>query len=148
MAERKLRRISSIFAKVSSRTSLRNSKFNCFKEEIKRKNKYFKNLPMSDPLLPPFKKKKKASNKPTLSLFEENYVNFFSKRKDDVDEATNFFLGKKRKNPAIVGKKNNFEIMTYKQEDISFFNIIELLKVFKEKTGINYENNQLKVESL
>jgi len=61
-------------------------------------------------------------------------------------------LGRKRKlNPEPTKSAKPIAVnllKVYKQEEVSFYNIIDLLELFMQYTGINYENTQLKVNNL
>jgi len=151
---RKSKKHISFVSKLSTRNCLRNSKIVIFYMlEIKRNNKFYKKRLFVDPL---FKKPTRIKKRILLETSGNNFPIqsekcFETGTNENEDETTPTFLHKKRQKQKIKLTQNHKTILVnnlkaYKQDEVSFYNITDLLELFKNFTGINYENYQLKVK--
>ena len=108
------------------------------------KSKYY-NKRFFDPLSKPKIIRKKRINTEVIDHIVTN--NGTSHDTKIGENSIPTFLNKKRKNPKINKDiiENEIILKAFIQDDISYYSITDLLDLFKQFTGINYENNQLKV---
>ena len=104
---------------------------------------------LTAPELKPLKKKKQKKIVKPFEISKD--INKNKKVAENIDETIDnmTFLKKKRKNnQKIKTSYNEFDVnklKAYQQEKITFYNITDLLELFKQYSGINYENNHLNV---